>query len=86
MKEIKTVQAYSLVEFCQVLEQHFKDGYTIDVDDVKTCPAVYGNIYEIGFVKVEKEAKAKKTKSDKVEAPVEVKEEGSDPETATETA
>lgn len=48
---IKKIEAYSLFEFCQTVEQNIKDGWKFDFESNENFPTAYGSMLVAGMVK-----------------------------------
>lgn len=48
---IKKIEAYSLFEFCQTVEQNIKDGWKFDFESNENFPSAYGSMLVAGMVK-----------------------------------
>lgn len=59
MKEVKTIEAYSLAEFCMELQGAVLDGWRLDLDSNENYPASYGSHLIAGLVKSQEQSEEK---------------------------
>lgn len=50
--QVKTIETYSLYEFCQAVEQAVIDGYRFDFDSNSRFPQAFGSLMTAGMIKV----------------------------------
>ena len=67
--QVKTIETYSLYEFCQAVEQAVIDGYRFDFDSNSRFPQAFGSLMTAGMVKVS-ELKAEEPEQEIVAAEV----------------
>lgn len=50
-KEIKTIETYSLYEFCKAVQEAVQEGYVFDFDSNDLFPQAFGSLMTAGMVK-----------------------------------
>lgn len=56
------IEAYSLFEFCQKIQEALKDGFTFDFEKNSGVPTAFGSLHEVVLFKVLETEKRKYTK------------------------
>lgn len=72
----KRIDAYSLAEFMNKVEEAYNEGYRVDFTTNENYPQAFGSHYTVGMVKQEAS----------VEVPKEVPEVKTEPDTSTEVS
>ena len=55
MTNVKRIESYGLYDFCQDIEQAFKEGYSFDFSTNENFPTAYGTMLTCGLVKISEE-------------------------------
>ena len=76
MQEEKQVEAYSLFEFCQKVQENILDGFKFDFESNARFPTAFGTLLVAGMVKSTEELPVQE---EKVEVKEEVKKVGRKP-------
>ena len=50
-QELKRVEAYSLMEFSQKVQEAILEGYRFDFDSIQNCPQSFGSYLSAGMLK-----------------------------------
>ena len=51
MQDVKRIESYGLYDFCQDVQEAFKEGYVFDFDTNENFPTAYGTMLTCGLVK-----------------------------------
>jgi len=51
--QVKTIETYSLYEFCQAVQEAVIDGYRFDFNSNEKFPQAFGSLMTAGMVKAE---------------------------------
>lgn len=51
MTNVKRIESYGLYDFCQDVQEAFKEGYVFDFDTNENFPTAYGTMLTCGLVK-----------------------------------
>ena len=51
MTNVKRIESYGLYDFCQDIQEAFKEGYVFDFDTNENFPTAYGTMLTCGLVK-----------------------------------
>jgi hypothetical protein len=54
MTNVKRIESYGLYDFCQDVQEAFKEGYVFDFDTNENFPTAYGTMLTCGLVKAGK--------------------------------
>lgn len=55
MTNVKRIESYGLYDFCQDIQEAFKEGYVFDFSTNENFPTAYGTILTCGLVKASTE-------------------------------
>lgn len=58
MTQIKRIESYGLYDFCQDIQEAFKEGYVFDFDTNENFPTAYGTMLTCGLVKAGEKVEA----------------------------
>ena len=73
MQEVKRVEAYSLMEFCQKVQEAVQEGYVFDFESNENFPQKFGSFMGAGMVKEAEEVKQPEVEQIQEEQEQEVK-------------
>jgi hypothetical protein len=59
MTNVKRIESYGLYDFCQDVQEAFKEGYVFDFDTNENFPTAYGTMLTCGLVKAGKKVEEK---------------------------
>jgi uncharacterized membrane protein YhiD involved in acid resistance len=59
MTNVKRIESYGLYDFCQDVQEAFKEGYVFDFDTNENFPTAYGTMLTCGLVKASKKVEEK---------------------------
>jgi hypothetical protein len=51
MTDVKRIETYSLLEFCQEIQSAIQDGYTFDFESNENFPTAFGSLLVCGLIK-----------------------------------
>lgn len=68
MTNVKRIESYGLYDFCQDIQEAFKEGYVFDFDTNENFPTAYGTMLTCGLVKAGKEVEAESEVETEVES------------------
>lgn len=71
--QVKTIETYSLYEFCQAVQEAVIDGYRFDFNSNDKFPQAFGSLMTAGMVKVEAEEVKQESVVQEPEQPTEDK-------------
>lgn len=62
MQEVNRIEAYSLMEFSQKVQEAILAGWKFDFDSIQNCPQSFGSYLAAGMVKGTEETKQPEAK------------------------